>query len=267
MTQTQPILRLAIDTQPAQAIKHMQVITGPQPVAYQLGEPNTLLCVCADGQMLACRYMTTNELLNLMREQRLLPAMLELRERSQWAYLLLSGQLTPTSSGKTMTNGSPSGYAWAATQGALVSIQEAGVQIVSLQSDRHLYDAIYTLAKRERTAKRVRPPREALFVSAAEDMLLALPGIGDERCAELLRYCGTGANALEALTHPSLSVPGIGPGIKRQVRQALGLEDNVRLTTITMAEEEAIYSLEDNHERNSPINSLGAAAEPALAGA
>lgn len=246
-----PLLSVTIDTQAAPALKklafeHISVMQLP------IGEASTVLVLAADGQVLAVRYMPAGELFGLIREQRLLPQMLRLRERSPWAYLLIDGVLTPSGSGKCIYNGNQTGYDWAAVQGALISVQELGVSMLTLQGERYLADAIFTLARRERGTKRLRPPREALFVSPAEDLLLALPGIGDERCAALLRFTGgNGAAALDALTDPTIDIPGIPRRVKQDTRAALGLTSNaIKLGLIGLQDQ--TY---DQHQHEQPRSS------------
>jgi hypothetical protein len=242
-----PVLQFAIDSQPSAVVRMVQLLHGPPPVTLPLGDSNAMLLMCADGAMLTARYMTTSELFDLLRTSRLIPTMLQLRERSAWPYLLLSGLTQPTGSGKVMHNGTPSGLAWSAMQGALLSIQELGVGVLTLQSDRYIADTLFTLANRDRSTRRVRPPRDALFVTPAEDMLLALPGIGEDRLAQLLRFTnGSVAAAIDALTDPRCDVPGIGPETKKKVRQALGLSDQTRLALFGMSDEDALFPEETN---------------------
>jgi hypothetical protein len=235
------LLSLAIDTG-AQSPVSSITFTGCGIVRMAIGEPNTVLANCSDGTMLACMYQPAMQLLHLMRRQEHMPLLLQLRDRSPWSYLLIDGYLRCSASGKAEVNGNNTGFDWPAVQGLLLSIQEIGVGVVTLQDTRHLGDTIYGLAKRDRSARRIRPPREALFVTPAEDLLLALPGIGDERCRTLLKYCGgSPAAALDALTDPRQSIPGVGPALQRNAREALGLSDGIRLALLGMTEEEAMF--------------------------
>jgi hypothetical protein len=208
-----------------------------------LNDPQLLLVMASDSTMLVCRYMPTGELLDLIRTQRLSVLLAQLRQRgSDWIYLVLDGELTCNTSGKTVQNGNTTGFDWKAIQGAMLSIQEAGVGIVWLQAQTHLQDQIYLLAKRDRSQKRVRPPRDLLFVTAAEDIILALPGIGEDRVAGLLKDAGSAAWLLDLLTNlsPAAKLDGIGPETKRKARAALGLSATCRLAVLGVDDEEAL---------------------------
>lgn len=236
------LLNVAIDTGAQPPVSTMQLFSGPDVARVPLGEQNTILAMCADGAMLACMYQPAMQLLHLMRHQEHMPLLMQLRDRSPWSYLLIDGYLRCTGAGKADVNGNATGFDWPSVQGLLLSIQELGIGVVTLQDTKHLGDTIYGLAKRDRSARRVRPPREALFVEPGEDMLLALPGIGDERCRQLLKHCGGNpAAALDALTDPRQSIPGIGPAVQRNAREALGLSDGIRLALLGMTEEEAMF--------------------------
>ena len=75
--------------------------------------------------------------------------------------------------------------------------------------------------------------------SRAEAILCGLPGISDGRAGTLLEHCSSAAWALDFLTgNGGGSVPGVGPGTKEAVRQALGLADDLRLAVIDREESE-----------------------------
>lgn len=236
-----PIRAICLDETPSPVFaRHFQLW---QRTALPLGDPELLLVMATDGTLLVCRYMPTGELLDQIRTQRLPALLAQLRQRgSDWIYLLLDGELTANTSGKTVQNGNVTGFDWKAIQGALLSIQEAGVGVVWLQSVEHLQDQVYLLAKRDRSQKRVRPPRDLLFVSPAEDLILALPGIGEDRAHLLLKQAGSAAWLLDLLTDlaPAAKLDGIGPETKRKIRQALGLSDQTRLAVLARDAEEAM---------------------------
>lgn len=239
------LLNVAIDTGAQPPVSTMTLFGGPTVARVSLGESSTIVAMCADGAMLACMYQPAMALLHLMRRGDHMPLLMQLRDRSPWAYLLIDGFISCGSSGKASINSNPCGFDWAAVQGMLLSIQELGVGVLTLQDTKHLGDTIYGLAKRDRATKRVRPPREALFVEPLEDLLLALPGIGDERCRTLLRHCGgNGAAALDALTDPHHTIPGINRKVKENTREILGLTAGTRLAVLGMTDEEAMYETE-----------------------
>lgn len=239
------LLNIAIDTGAQPPVSTMTLFGGPEVARMPLGEPNTIIAMCADGAMLVCMYQPAMSLLHLMRRGEHTAVLMQLAARSPWSYLLIDGFIRCAGSGKATINDNPCGFEWAAVQGMLLSVQELGIGVVTLQDTKHLGDTIYGLAKRDRTERRVRPPRDALFVTPIEDLLQALPGIGEERCATLLKHCGgNGAAALDALTDPRCSIPGIGPSIKQGVRAALGLSDDIRLALLGLEQEDAMLEPE-----------------------
>ena len=245
------LLNIAIDTGAQPPVSTMTLFGSPDVARVSLGEPSTIVAMCSDGAMLACMYQPAMNLLHLMRRGEHMPVLMQLAARSPWSYLLIDGFIRCAGSGKATINDNPCGFDWSAVQGMLLSIQELGIGVVTLQDAKHLGDTISGLAKRDRTAKRVRPPREALFVTPIEDLLLALPGMGPERCAALLKHCnGNGAAALDAITDPRFQIPGIGRAVQRGIRDALGLGPDLRLALLSMTEEEAMLS---QHEELQPV--------------
>jgi hypothetical protein len=173
--------------------------------------PASYLAVCADGAQLAIRVMATNELRHALRDKTLYADMIKLRNLSPWAYLI-------TLEGKRTLGDDLSG--------ALLSVQETGVGTLHIKQET-LVETVQRLASRDRTTRRVRPPRDVLFADPDLDMLLALPGIGEQKAVALLEHCGSAAWALMVLTDDQHEFPGIGPETRRKVREALGLHDDM----------------------------------------
>jgi hypothetical protein len=224
------ILMLTTDEQPTAEFRLLKPKDVPV-TRLELGDSNTLLVLCSDGQILAVRYLPISGLLGELRQQRLIPKLLELHARSPWAYLVVSGTVTPTSSGKTVVNGQDvTGWDWAAVQGALLSVQEMGVGLYTIKSESYLADTLYLLAKRDRTTKRVRPARDLLFLTPGEDVLLSLPGLGETKALDVLTWAGnSAARALDGICDPLMSVPGVSAADKVKIRKALGLAEGETL--------------------------------------
>jgi hypothetical protein len=223
------MLMLTLDEQPTAEFRLLK----PKDVPVNklaLGDPNTLLVLCSDGQILAVRYLPVQAMLSELRQGRLLAKLAELRERSPWSYLIVSGTLAPLGSGKTRVNDNDTGWEWSAVQGALVSIQEMGVALYTIKTETYLGDTLYLLAKRDRTAKRLRHPREALFVTPSEDVIMALPGLSEARAMDILTWAGnSAARALDGLCDPLCEVPGVSKEQKERIRLSLGLNTSETL--------------------------------------
>ena len=209
-----------------------------------------LLAMCADGAVLAVERKTCGDLLNTLRAGRLYPQLARLRETTPWAYLVVVGAMYPTADDTLwVEDGSAlgsreTGWAWSAVQGALLDCQEIGVRVVSAAPNDY-EQTVLRLARRSRTTLRIPPVRDIALLTGYEAVLTALPGIGAERAATILGACGTPAWALVALTeNPDLPrrlnpvgppIVGIGKGLRRAVRDALGLEDWAELAVVNAA--------------------------------
>lgn len=191
-----------------------------------------VLCMCADGQLVACERKTPRDLLHTLAGGRFYPQLHRLHEMTPWAYLVITGALHPGHDGyvwvddPTQDGGMRiTAWTWVSLQGALLTAQEIGVQVLHVPGDYAFEAAMLGLCARRRGAVRITPPRPTTLLTEQEQVLTALPGVGPERAAVLLEACGTPAHALNFLTDEAtrVQVPGVGPGLKRQTRRALGL--------------------------------------------
>lgn len=172
-----------------------------------------------------------NDLLGSIKDNRLFSQVAGMRQQTPWVYVVITGVLTTTVSGKVVADERVSGWNWDAVQGALLTVQDLGGRIVFCQSDKDYECTVVRLSNRERKQEYIIEPTTAPRVmSPGEIILTALPGIGLERAQILLReFDNRTADALAWLTwhrwHEDHPIAGIGQGIKRGVRTALGIED------------------------------------------
>lgn len=181
---------------------------------------------CEDGSLLVIERKTSDDLLNTLKEDRLFPQMAGIHSVSPWAYLLVTGTFAQDGAGHVITERGSTGWSWAAVQGALLSVQELGVMVITSGGD-DLVTVCKRLAARHRKPEMVITPHKVADpLTSAGALLASLPGIGLERTKDLLSYAGSAAAALAYLTDLSVNgCAGIGPSTKHQVRRALGLED------------------------------------------
>lgn len=203
-------------------------------MSMDLGESCTCLAMCEDGVLLAVLHLPAHKLANAIKQDGLFQRIIELKQKSEWAYVLISEGLSATSDGSTKVGKVDTKWAWSAVQGALATVQELGVVIVHIQEESDVGPTVARLAKRDRSTKRLKPARDAEFLSPGEQMLLALPGIGETNLMKILGYCGSITDSLMALTDPNVSIPGIGNKTKQAVRDALGLLDDQYLCPISV---------------------------------
>ena len=191
--------------------------------------------LATDSTTLVVERKTLSDLLASIRDGRLFDQAARLVAQSKWCYEVVT-ELPVVRSGCVFLNGKMSEWKWASVQGALLTIQEMGVEVVWWEASYP--KCLEWLANRDRDTVHVKPQkRDAVMQSPAETILCALPGIGDGRAGALLEHCGTAAYALQFLTgNGGGSVPGIGPGTKTAVRSALGLTDDLVLTVVGKGE-------------------------------
>ena len=189
-----------------------------------------------DGSLLIFERKTPADLLASIGDNRLFLQAQKMRERSTWCYLVVTGWLTPTHDGKTFVNNKLTGWNWAAVQGALLDVQEAGVAVAYCEHDNGYPAVVERIARRERGERVLNTVQRTRVMTQAEQILTSLPGIGFERAQDLLEtFVDDPARALCWLTDPGLfgELAGIGPGIKDNVRRALGLKAGEHLTVWT----------------------------------
>lgn len=225
-------------------------------------ETGDLWASCSDGALLVIERKTPSDLLASIGDNRLFLQAGKMRERSPWCYLVLTGWLTPSHDGKTIVNGRVTGWQWVSVQGALLTVQELGVHVLSCDHDNAYPKTVHQLAARERTERVLPPVNTARVMSPGEQILHGLPGIGLERAQRLLEEF-TPANSLAWLTWLGTvgQVAGIGDGIKANVRKALGLRDGETLTLWSDEAMEYAQRAKENHNGNGN-GSAAAAVEP-----
>lgn len=223
---TQMISSVLIDSREIDYIQKLSF--GGVPCMVLALDAGDLLVQCADGASLSIERKTATDFLNTLRDDRLFPQLARLRNQSSWSYLVVCGDLRAGPGGKCYADSKETGWTWASVSGALLTVQELGVNVLHVAGDHEYEAAVTRLAARDRSTVRVKPPRDASIVSESEQILASLPGIGPEKIAAVLAYAGTPAGAITWLTdNRSLNdgkVPGIGLKTKDRIRAALGLE-------------------------------------------
>jgi ERCC4-type nuclease len=195
---------------------------------------------CEDGNILMIERKTSDDLLNSLRDGRLLEQISRLVEprhnqylrgeqQTYWLYLVITGELRPNRDGKAWT-GRETGWAWNAVQGALLTIQEMGCYLVQCPSDTEYSGTVMMLSKREhKDTVDIFPQRMPMPVSAKEAFLCALPGIGIERARSILEWSGGMlAHALSGLTDMHIDAP-VGKSVRSKIRGFLGLAEQQTL--------------------------------------
>lgn len=142
-------------------------------------------------------------------------------------YMLITGQFLPDGSGKVVAEGRVTGWGYAAVQGTILSIQEAGVFVIFCNGDLDVEDAIIRISKRDRKpATRILPARPAKMLGPKFDFLTGIAGIGVEHAQAILEWSGNNiAHALVGLTDTEIKSP-VGIALRRRIRDLMGLQEN-----------------------------------------
>lgn len=165
------------------------------------------------------------DLLESVKDRRLFNQLAEMRQQTEWVYVLIHGVLIPTGDGKTryLDHGKwfDRDWQWGSIQGTLLSIQEIGAAIVQ---DTDLHGAIARIMARSRDSIKIPPRRDAYVFSPVESFLMSLPGIGSDKAQKLTALFGTPGIALEWLTsdYDQLHIDGIGKKTRQGVEDFLG---------------------------------------------
>lgn len=199
------------------------------PTVTTLLEHGDLQVLCDDGELLVIERKTPSDLLNSIRDERLLAQVAEVCSvEGGWPYLLIHGQLTKGQSGCVVADGRETGWKWAALQGLLLTVQEMGCFVVTGDD---LERTVINLAERNRSKiVRVHPRRAAIFATPAEQVLASLPGIGEDKASTLLsNHNGNLTWALCSLLDPEWNQPGVGPKTRETLRTLFCLREGETL--------------------------------------
>jgi ERCC4-type nuclease len=221
---------------------HIQGLTfGGVPTVVSLLDSGDILAATDDACMLLVERKTATDFLGTLRDDRLFPQLSSMRAVTPWCYLVLCGDLRPGIASKCYCDGKDTGWNWSSVSGALLTVQELGVNVVWIGSDADFEQAVIRLGNRDRKSVKVLPPRDTSILSEGENVLVGLPGIGPEKAAALLNYCGSAASALQYLSDDHWegpSAPGFANGTKRRVRRALGLTEDYVLAVVKRQRDE-----------------------------
>jgi ERCC4-type nuclease len=213
---------------------------GGTPTAIAALEAGDLMLATDDNCILLVERKTPSDLLGSIHDGRLFAQAAAMRQVTPWSYLIITGVLYHDREGHVICNGlGATNWDWNAVQGALLTAQELGVGVIPCWSEGDYEAAVIRLANRSRGEVQVARRSGVLFSPGAAALIALSEGIGPKRAKAILDYCGEAAWALDWLTEPgeAIKISDIGDGIKRQVREALGLADGFRLAVVTADEE------------------------------
>ncbi len=227
-----------IDSREPKEFQRMKL--GGVPTVVTALDCGDLWAQCADDQMLVIERKTPSDLLGSIDDRRLFQQAAAMRQKSPWAYVVVTGLIAHNAAGQVVIDGHVTGWNFDAVQGALADVQEMGVTVIYCQSDSHYEETVLRLARRNRdTSKTLAPRVQPHVMNAGERLLTSLPGIGLERAKLLLsEYDDRPAHALAWLTwmHTFVDIAGIADGTKTNVRRALNLDEGEEMYILDAAQ-------------------------------
>jgi ERCC4-type nuclease len=196
------------------------------PTVITLLEYGDLHVLCDDGALLIIERKTPGDLLNSLRDERLMSQIAGCVSLSPWVYLIIDGKFKRSDSGNVIVDKHETGWSWGALQGALLTSQELGMQVIQTGAD-DFENTVLWLSRRGRDTLKVHPRRAAIFATPQEQVLAALPGIGPEKAEKILTaHNGNLLWALCSLLDPDWpKQDGIGPKTKDNLRRLFSLSD------------------------------------------
>lgn len=199
-----------------------------------------LIAVCDDGCTIEIERKTPDDLLNSLKDERLMMQLgkmaIEREEQllkvnkptsTYWPYLVISGFMYPSSDGHVITQRGVTGWMWSSVQGALTTIQEMGIFVIQCNGDGDYEDCIKRLGNRERKKDLlILPPRPANILDPRSAFIAGLPGVGVEHTLKIMAWAGNlPAHALIGVTDLNINCP-IGLSARKKIRMFLGLQDS-----------------------------------------
>lgn len=211
------------------------------PTAVIALDAGDLQVLCEDGCTLLIERKTPDDLLNTLRDDRLMPQIARLVQArlddqaastkiNTWPYLIITGQLYRGANGKTVTGDrGQTGWDWNAVQGALLTVQEMGCMVIFAGGDSDFEDCVIRLSKRSRGEIKIVPPRPPNILGAGAAFLAGLPGVGPEHAMQLMQWAGNiPAHAIAGIIDLEITCP-LPMSTRKKVRAMLGLTDQQNL--------------------------------------
>ena len=159
------VTSVIIDSREPQWVQNLKF--GGVPTAVTALDAGDFLVACDDNRILAVERKTSDDLLSSIADERVFKQCAELKKQSDYAYLLITGPLIPSTDGSVITS-RVTRWNWDAVQGALLDIQELGICVVHSRGDLDLEAAVIRLANRNRDDVDIQPRRIPHILSPGE---------------------------------------------------------------------------------------------------
>lgn len=244
---TGSILALQIDTRESDWLKTWDK-RPPKELAGALISIQMLECGdakiwCTDGSILLIERKTPSDFLNSIPQDHIFDQaarmMVERTTAGVFPFLIITGEIhrNPQTGGCIIPGQRHGeGWNWDAVQGALLTIQEAGVPVIFCASEMEYPAALERLARRNKKIMLINPTREIIPLTPQERVLCAFDGIGPELAREILQKCTSLAWALDTLTDlekTAPKIPGVAFGRKQAIMKQLQLPENAKIAIVS----------------------------------
>lgn len=181
--------------------------------------------IAQDDDLIIIERKEPNDLLGSIADGRLFNQCAEMRQESDWCYIVITGQLMWGYDGKI------AGTQWnfRSVQGALLQAQELGIGIVYSQNDTDFAHTCGWLLSRNRKIHTHIPPRKTgIPMPIDQKILSSLPGIGRDKALELL-HSKPLRDAFLCLLNGDCEAQGIGPKTYKNLRELFNLKEDERI--------------------------------------
>lgn len=224
-----PLKAVIIDTNEKATAPWITMIDFGVPTLYQ-----SLPCgdcwLATDKHTVIVERKTPSDLLASIADGRLFEQCTAMIAQSPWCYVCVTGYYT-VKAHQIVIERQATQWNDRSVEGALLTVQELGVNIIRCDGETDYGPTMLWLANRDREEVQVKPRRKAREQTTQETILCSLPGISDVRAAALLEQHKSLAQALVGLTKLDTDehTPGIGRGTRQAVRAAMQLAQNEEL--------------------------------------
>lgn len=211
---------ILVDQREPDHIKNLKILNIlPTPTLLDAGD---YWVATEDNQLLIIERKTPEDLLGSIKDGRLFEQCHRMKTQSKWCYVVITNVIYSGSDGKAWANGKRlggpkpnDGWNYNSVDGTLLTIQELGVFVVHCKNEMDFGPTVERLIKRERGLLSIGCVRSSNILSAGEQVLTSLPGIGLTRMQKLLERHYTPARVFEHLSQTHLPT-----------KKALGLQDD-----------------------------------------
>jgi len=195
-----------------------------------------------EGNVMLIERKAAADLLNSITNGRLIDQASRMIGMCRFPLVLSHGSLYPNKEGKVVCEGRTTRHSWFSLQMALISLQAGGIWYLHVPNNNLISKTITYLQNWLRKDIHLTVARrDAIpFLKPHEgvQILASLPGIGMQKANDCYKYYGKAGYAIAELTHEDGTWPkGVGKGIVKKVRDALGFDENEWLEMVHELEE------------------------------